>query len=70
MNTFVPKRFQSEFVKAALNRYPRNPAITSTKADLNLTELIGRFPKNGNGFKVFKKTWPEKTYWKIMHIKK
>ena len=29
----------------------------------NLIELISRYPGYGKGFKVFKKTWPENSYY-------
>lgn len=34
----------------------------------NLIELISRYPGNGQGFKVHRKTWPENCYWQLKNI--
>ena len=34
----------------------------------NLVELISRYPQHGNGFKVYKKTWPEDSYWQLKDV--
>ena len=30
--------------------------------------MVTRFPGKGKGMKVFRKTWPENTYWQVMHV--
>ena len=34
----------------------------------SLIELISRYPGHGVGFKVFKKTWPEGSFWHVRHV--
>jgi len=34
----------------------------------NLIELISRYPGYGKGFKVFKKTWPEDSYYQVKDV--
>ena len=31
--------------------------------------MISRFPQQGAGMKVFKKTWPENCYWEVYYAK-
>ena len=41
--------------------------IKAKPGQFSIIEMVSRFPKNGLGVKIFKKTWPENSYWKIMH---
>ena len=34
----------------------------------NLVELVGRYPGHGLSFKVFKKTWPEGSFWHVKSV--
>ena len=55
--------------KALFQNFPVNPAVTAKPGMRNLPELIGHFPKNGKGMKVFKKTWPDNCYWLVYDVK-
>jgi len=37
--------------------------IKAKPGQLNIIEMVTRFPKNGLGVKIYKKTWPENSYW-------
>ena len=67
MNVWYSIRHNSTTVKKAVALHP---SITAPSGQMTLPELIGRYPKFGNSMKVYKKTWPEDTYWKIMHVTK
>jgi small subunit ribosomal protein S34 len=43
--------------------------VSAKPGQRNLVELISRFPKQGAGIKVFKKTWPENCYWHVFYTK-
>ena len=55
----------SNFIKAALQKYPLNSAVGAKSGQRNLMELVSRFPKQGAGMRVFKKSWPDNCYWEI-----
>ena len=57
----------SNFIKAALQKYPLHEAVGAKPGQRNLIEMVTRFPKQGTGMKVFKKTWPEDCYWEIYY---
>jgi hypothetical protein len=49
-----------------LDKYPMTEKSESVKSgQYNLFDMLSRFPKNGQGMKVYKKTWPENCYWQI-----
>ena len=52
-----------------MQKYPIDAAVKAKPGERNLVELIGRFPQNGKGMKVFKKTWPDDCYWLIYDVK-
>ena len=45
-----------------------NKAVTAKPGELNLCEMITRYPKKGLGMKVWRKTWDEKNYWLIYRV--
>ena len=60
---------KSQFIKRALLKNPINEnLIKAQHGERSLAELISRFPKKGKGMKVWKKTWPENSYYHIMHV--
>ena len=54
-----------ELFRVAKFAYPPLQATTSKPGQQNLYDMIGRFPGRGVGFKVFRKSWPEESYWHI-----
>lgn len=35
----------------------------------NLYDIVTRLPRNGVGYKLRRKTWPENSYWKLTQVK-
>jgi hypothetical protein len=64
---FKLKMSSSNFIKCALQKYPLNSAVTAKSGQRNLIELVSRFPKQGSGMKVYRKTWPENSYWEVYY---
>ena len=55
---------KSLFIKRALQKYPVNETIIKARPGLrSLPEMIMRFPKYGLGMKVWKKTWPNDSFY-------
>lgn len=36
--------------------------------DRSLLEILSRFPGGGQGFKVYRKTWPKGMYYNVTHV--
>ena len=51
------------FAKIAMAKYPMPENVKVRPGAYNLWELVGRFPKRGVGMKVFRKDWPDNSYW-------
>jgi hypothetical protein len=60
------KLFEKAVKKFTLKELVRHQSIGSGQH--NLVELISRYPGFGQGFKVFKKTWPADCYWHVKRI--
>ena len=54
-------------IRKALLKYPQLDSVkdSSRTGQRNLIELLMRFPKNGKGMRVYRKSWPENCYWQI-----
>ena len=55
------KLFEKVIKKFTMAELVKHSSIGSGQK--NLIELISRYPGFGRGFKVFKKTWPENSYY-------
>ena len=67
MNSVTNRLPKGQFSRLANLAYPVHESVIAKPGQRNLPELITRFPGKGNGMKVFRKTWPEDSYWLIMH---
>mmetsp|Transcript_14824 Transcript_14824/g.25211 ORF Transcript_14824/g.25211 Transcript_14824/m.25211 type:complete len:112 (-) Transcript_14824:289-624(-) len=59
---------QRQFYEVARQAYPLSAEVTAKPGFLSLPEMLGAFPKRGLGMKVYKKTWPENSYWLVKHV--
>ena len=60
------KLFEKAIKRFTINDLVKHQAIGSGQK--NLVELISRYPNFGQGFKVYKKTWPENCYYKLTNV--
>ena len=60
------KLFEKAIKKFTIKELVKHQSIGSGQK--NLIELISRYPGFGRDFKVFKKTWPENSYYKIKQV--
>jgi hypothetical protein len=59
----MAKIMSESLIKRALQQFPLKETIKAKPGQLNIIEMVTRFPKNGLGVKIYKKTWPENSYW-------
>ena len=59
----MAKIMSESLIKRALQQFPMKETIKAKPGQLNIIEMVTRFPKNGLGVKIYKKTWPENSYW-------
>ena len=59
----MAKKMSESLIKRALQQFPLKETIKAKPGQLNIIEMVTRFPKNGLGVKIYKKTWPENSYW-------
>ena len=59
----MAKIMSESLIKRALQQFPIKETIKAKPGQLNIIEMVTRFPKNGLGVKIYKKTWPENSYW-------
>ena len=59
----MAKIMSESLIKRALQLFPLKETIKAKPGQLNIIEMVTRFPKNGLGVKIYKKTWPENSYW-------
>ena len=59
-----------QVIRKALLKYPQLDSVKegSRTGQRNLVELIARFPQNGKGMRVFRKSWPEDSYWQVWKV--
>lgn len=60
------KLFEKAMKKFAMGDLVKHHTIGSGQK--NLIELISRYPNFGNGFRVFKKTWPADSFYEIKNV--
>ena len=60
------KLFEKAIKKFTIKELVKHQSIGSGQK--NLIELISRYPGFGKDFKVFKKTWPENSYYKVKQV--
>jgi hypothetical protein len=60
------KLFEKAIKKFTIKELVKHQSIGSGQK--NLIELISRYPGFGKGFKVFKKTWPENSYYELKNV--
>lgn len=60
------KLFEKAMKKFTLKDLVKHQSIGSGQK--NLIELISRYPGFGQGFRVFKKTWPVNSYYHIRQV--
>ena len=60
------KLFEKAIKKFTIKELVKHQTIGSGQK--NLIELISRYPGFGRDFKVFKKTWPANSYYKIKQV--
>ena len=61
---------KNEIRRAAQFKFPLLDTVKSKPGQRNLQEMIGQFPKQGKDMKIFKKYWPDNSYYKIYHIQR
>ena len=49
-----------------MKKCPVAEGVLAKPGQRNLIEMVGQYPKRGVGMKVFRKTWPDESYWLIM----
>ena len=59
----MAKIMSESLIKRALQQFPLKETIKAKPGQINIIEMVTRFPKNGLGVKIYKKTWPENSYW-------
>ena len=59
----MAKIMSESLIKRSLQQFPLKETIKAKPGQLNIIEMVTRFPKNGLGVKIYKKTWPENSYW-------
>ena len=59
----MAKIMTESVIKRALQRFPMKETVKAKPGQFSIVEMVSRFPKNGLGVKIYKKTWPENSYW-------
>ena len=70
MSTAQKAISRAEMLKLSLLKYPINPeTVKARPGQRNLHELIRHFPGQGKNMRVFRKDWPENTYYHIQYVR-
>ena len=59
----MAKVMTESVIKRALQRFAIKETVKAKPGQFSIVEMVSRFPKNGLGVKIYKKTWPENSYW-------
>lgn len=60
------KLFEKAIRKFTLKELVKHRTLGSGQK--NLVELISRYPGFGSGFKVYRKTWPQNSYFELKNV--